>query len=139
MANAIYNKYKEALLSGSANSDLTTETVKVSLIDANTEVFTSTDEFYDDITDANCVVATATFTSKTVTDGVFDADNITFSSVDAANSDGDAEALLIWIDTGNTATSRLVAWMDTGINGLPTTPDGDDITVTWSSSGIFKL
>lgn len=138
MANAIYDKYKEALLNGSANTSLTSETVKVSLIESNTSVepFTSTDEFYSDVTS---VVATATLTNVTVTDGVLDADNLTFESVTDTTVDGYADALLFWIDTGNTSTSRLVAWMDSDINGLPITPDGANIDITWSSSGIFKL
>ena len=141
MANAIYDKYKEALLSGAANSSLTTETVKVSLIDANTaaEPFIATDQFYDDVTTANSVLATVTLSNVTVTNGVLDADDVSFTSVSDTSTDGDADALLFWIDTGNTATSRLVAWMDTNIDGLPITPDGSDVDVTWAVDGIFKL
>lgn len=141
MANAIYDKYKEALLSGAANSSLTSETVKVSLIDsaASAEPYTATDEFYDDVTTANSVLATVTLSNVTVTNGVLDADDITFTSVTDISTDGDADALLFWIDTGDTATSRLVAYMDTNIDGLPITPDGSDIVVTWAVDGIFKL
>lgn len=139
MANAIYDKYKEALITGAANVSLTDETVKISLINANTENFNSTDEFYDDVTVANGVIATATLENVTANNGVVDADDITFESVTDTTTDGDAEALLIWIDTGNTATSRLVAWMDTNIDGLPITPDGSNVDITWSSQGIFKL
>jgi hypothetical protein len=50
-----------------------------------------------------------------------------------------AEALLIYIDTGTAGTSRLVAWIDTSVTGLPVTPNGGDITITWNASGIFQL
>ena len=141
MANAIYDKYKEAILSGAANSSLTSETVKVSLIDSavSAEPYTATDEFYDDVTIANTVLATVTLSNVTVTNGVLDADDVTFTSVTDISTDGDADALLFWIDTGDTATSRLVAYMDTNIDGLPITPDGSDIVVTWAVDGIFKL
>jgi len=29
--------------------------------------------------------------------------------------------------------------MDTNINGLPMTPDGSNVEISWSTSGIFKL
>jgi len=49
------------------------------------------------------------------------------------------EALVIYVDTGSAATSPLVAYIDTSVTGLPVTPNGGDITVTWNASGIFAL
>ena len=37
------------------------------------------------------------------------------------------------------ATSPLVAYIDTGVTGLPVTPNGGDIAVAWNASGIFAL
>jgi hypothetical protein len=114
----------------------------VSLIDddgtANTD-YSASHQFYSDLNNANSgVIATVTLSNVTLSDdAVVDADNVTFQSV--ANSANDAEALLFWIDTGNTETSHLVAWMDTNVTGLPITPDGSNIDITWSTSGIFKL
>lgn len=136
MANAIYDKYKEALLSGSSDSALSTSNVVVSLLNSDVEVYTSTDQFYSDVTTANGVIATVALQDITVSDGVFDANNVTFESV---SEQTECEALLFWIDTGNTATSRLIAYMDTNIDGLPITPDGSNVDITWSSDGIFKL
>ena len=134
MANAIYDKYKQSLLSGAANVALDSETVKVSLVDSADESFNSTDQYYSDVVTAG-VVATATLQNVTVTNGVLNADDVSFSSVSGDTS----EALLFWIDTGNTSTSHLIAWIDTNIDGLPITPDGSDIDVTWAVDGIFKL
>lgn len=134
MANAIYDKYKQSLLSGTANVALDSETVKVSLVDSADESFNSTDQYYSDVVTAG-VVATATLQNVTVTNGVLNADDVSFSSVSGDTS----EALLFWIDTGNTSTSHLVAWIDTNIDGLPITPDGSNVDITWSASGIFKL
>lgn len=50
-----------------------------------------------------------------------------------------AEAILIYQDSGTATTSPLVAWLDTDVTGLPVTPSGDDVTITWNASGIFQL
>lgn len=133
MANAIYPKYKEALLSASSNIDMTVEDVKISLIDSDEISYNSTHEFYSDL-NANGIVATETLTVNTLTDGAVKADDVTFSNV----SGDSIESVLIWIDTANASTSRLVAWLDT-ITGLPYTPDGNNIDIQWNASGIFKL
>jgi len=135
MANAIYPKYKQALLTGDSNIDIENGTVKVALIDTNDVAYNAAHDFYDDISAA--VVGTPqTLSTNTVTDGVFDsATNPTFTAVT-----GDpCEALIIYIDTGVAGTSRLVAYLDTGVTGLPVTPNGGDITITWNASGIFAL
>lgn len=133
MANAIYPKYKQALLDSSANIDLNDSTVKVALVDTGTYTYNAAHEFLSSLTG---VVGTAqTIANTTVTNGVFDGDNVTYDNV-TGNS---VEALVIYIDTGNASTSRLVAFIDTGITGLPVTPNGGDITVTWNASGIFAL
>jgi len=140
MANAIYPKYKEALLTGDSNISLSSGTVKISLVDADTTAYSSLNQFYSDL-DANGIITTVTMSNKTVTNGVFDADDVTFTSVTANTSltDGIGDSLLIWIDTTDENTSRLVAWLDTNISGLPITPDGSNVDITWNASGIFQL
>lgn len=135
MANAIYDKYKESLLVAANNVSVIDETVKVSLIDSDAEAFTATDQYYSDV-EANAVIATATLENVTVVNGVVDADDLLFETV---TEETECEALLFWIDTGDANTSHLIAYMDTNINGLPITPDGSNVSVTWSTSGIFKL
>lgn len=133
MANAIYPLYKQALLDASSNTDLNDGTVKVALVDTGTYTYSAAHEFLSDLSG---VVGTAqTIANTTVTGGVFDGDNVTYTSVSGAT----VEALVIYIDTGVAGTSRLVAYIDTGQTGLPVTPNGGDITITWSGSGIFAL
>ena len=74
--------------------------------------------------------------NKTYTGGVFDADDVTFTAV----TSGTYEHLVIWIDTGVEATSRLVACFDTA-TGLPVTSSGGNVIVTFDSGAnkIFKL
>lgn len=133
MANAIYPIYKAALLAGLSNIDLDTGTVKVALVDTGTYTYSAAHDFYNDL--SGVVGTPVAIANTTVTGGLFDGDNVTFTAVSGAT----VEALVIYIDTGNTATSRLVAYIDTGVTNLPVTPNGGDITITWNASGIFQL
>lgn len=133
MANAIYPKYKEALLNGSANTNMSSGTVKVALVDTGTYTYSAAHEFLTSLTGR--VGTDQTLGTKTFTNGTFDAADSTFTSVTGAS----VEALVIYIDTGTAGTSRLVAFLDTGITGLPVTPNGGNINVTWDAAGIFTL
>lgn len=134
MANALYPKWKEQLLQFTANNNLSAGTVKVALVDTGIYTYSSTDQFYSSVSSA--VVGTPqTIGSKTFTNGVFDGADVTYTSV-TGNS---VEALVIYIDTGSAATSPLVAYIDTSVTGLPVTPNGGDIAITWNASGIFAL
>jgi hypothetical protein len=133
MANAIYPAYKQALLDGATNIDVNDGTVKVALIDTGTYTYSSAHDFYDDV--SGVVGTPQTIATTTVTNGLFDGDDVTFTAVSGAS----VEALIIYIDTGSSATSRLVAYIDTGVTGLPVTPNGGDISITWNASGIFQL
>jgi hypothetical protein len=42
-------------------------------------------------------------------------------------------------DIRTESTSALICFLDTGVTGLPVTPNGGDITITWNASGIFAL
>ena len=135
MANALYDKGREGFLDGSIDWD--TDNIKVVLVDTATySVNLATDDFLDDIPAGERVATSGNLASKTVAAGVADADNITFPTVSGDVS----EALVIYQDTGSAATSRLICYIDTA-TGLPITPNGGDITVTWDSGAdrIFKL
>lgn len=133
MANQLYPKIKEALLQQSANSNLSSGTVKVALIDTGTYTYNAAHEFLSSLTG---VVGTAqTLGSKTFLNGLFDAADNTVPGVTGAS----VEALVLYIDTGVAGTSRLVAYIDTGVTGLPVTPNGGDINIAWNASGIFQL
>ena len=133
MANAVYPKWKEAIQQATANSSLG-GTVKAALVDTGTYTYSAAHEFYSSVSSA--VVGTPqTLGSKTFTDGVFDAADITYTAVTGST----VEALVIYIDTGTAGTSRLYAYIDTGVTGLPVTPNGGDINVNWNASGIVAL
>lgn len=134
MANAIYPKYKETILGAATNTNLLTGTVKVALVDTGVYTYNAADQFLSSLTG---VVGTAQTigATKSVTNGLFDGGDVTFTSV-TGNS---VEALVIYVDTGTAATSPLVAYIDTSVTGLPVTPNGGNITITWNASGIFQL
>lgn len=133
MANALYPKWKQALLEFTANNDLDGQTVKVSLVTAG-YTYSASDQYYSSVS-ASAIGTPQTLGNKTFTDGVFDADDVSFLSVSGAQ----VVALVIYIDTGSAATSPLVAFIDTGVTNLPVTPNGGDINITWNATGIFAL
>jgi hypothetical protein len=133
MANALYPKAKEAFLNADIN--MASDTITIALIDTGEYTYSSSDEFRSDISN-NAVISTATLSNKTITNGVFDADDATFTSVTGAN----CEALIIFQNTGTQSTSRLIAYIDSA-TGLPILPNGGDIIVAFSggASRIFAL
>lgn len=138
MANALYPKWKGALMQGSADSDLDgsgTTGVFVALVDTGAYTYSASHEFYSSI--AAAVIGTdQEITSKTFTDNVFDGADVTFPSVTGNN----AEAIVIYRkNAGANTTWRLVAYYDTGVTGLPVQPNGGNIGITWNASGIFSL
>ena len=133
MANALYPKWKQALLEFTADNDLDGQTVKVALVTAG-YTYSGANQYYSSVS-ASVVGTPQTLGNKTFTDGVFDADDVTFLAV----SGSQVVSLVIYIDTGNPATSPLVAFIDSGVTNLPVTPNGGDITITFNSSGIFSL
>lgn len=134
MANALYPKWKEQLLQFTTDNNLSSGTVKVALVDTGTYTYSSSHQFYSSVSSA--VVGTPqSIGSKTFTNGVFDGADVTFTAVTGSS----VEALVIYIDTGSASTSPLVAYIDTSVTGLPVTPNGGDISITWNASGIFAL
>lgn len=133
MANALYPKWKEALLQFTANNNLSSGTVKVALVTSG-YTYSSSDQFYSSVS-ASAVGTPQTIGSKTFTLGVFDGADVTFTAVTGSQ----AVSLVLYIDTGSTATSPLVAFINASVTNLPVTPNGGDITITWNASGIFAL
>lgn len=135
MANAVYPKYKEAMLGGAANVGLLGGNVKAILINTSLYTYAAAHQFLSDIAVGARTSISAALTGATVTNGTFLAANAIFALVTGATS----QALVLYIDTGVEATSRLVAYLDTNITGLPITPNGGNITSAWDATGIFTL
>ena len=138
MANVIYPKFKEGLISGGANVNLSSGTVKIDLIDTGAYTYSAAHEFRTtaNVPTASIIATTSALGTKTFTNGVFDAADTSWATVTGVS----CEALIIWIDTGLAATDRLVAYIDTA-TGLPVTPNGNNINLTFDSGAnkIFAL
>jgi hypothetical protein len=137
MANAVYPIYKKALLDGAADSALTgtgATGLYCALVDTGTYTYNAAHDFYNDL--SGVVGTDQEITTVTTTGGLIDGDNLTFTAV-TGNS---VEALVLYRkNAGANTTWRLVAYIDTGVTGLPVTPNGGNITVTWNASGIIQL
>jgi len=135
MANTLYDKGRQRFLEGQFN--WLTDTIKVYLVSTSAyTVNASTHEFISDISSSARIAGPVTLTAKSTAGGAADAADATFTAV----SGGAIGAIVIYADTGTEATSPLIAYLDTA-TGLPITPNGGDIIVTWDNGAnkIFKL
>jgi hypothetical protein len=138
MANAVFPKYKESVIKeADANNGLdgtTTAAPYVALVDTGTYTYNATHQFYSSLT--GIVGTDMPITTPTVTNGTFDGDDVTFTAVSGAS----VEALVIYRhNAGANTTWRLVLYEDTSVTGLPVTPNGGNIVITWNASGIFTI
>jgi len=135
MTASLYGKGREGFLGGDIDWDA--DIIKVVAIDvANYSVSINADEFLADIPAAARVSISDALTSKTKALGVAGAANVVFQTVTGP----DIEAIALYQDTGNEATSRLIAYNDESAD-LPILPNGGDINLNWDAgvNKIFKL
>ena len=134
MANVFYAKGKEKILS--ADIDWVTDTIKVMLVKNTYPQNLSTDEFLDDV-EAYRLNTDQTLSGKSITNGVFDAADPTWTAVTAGDT---SEGVVIYKDTGSAATSPLLIYIDS-ITGFPLATNGGDITAAWDNGAnkIFSL
>ena len=135
MANTLYDSARQRFLEAQIN--WMTDTIKVILVDTGAYTpQTSIHQYLADIPISARIAGPVTLTSKATTGGAADAADCTFTSVSGTS----IEAIVIYIDTGTEATSPLIAYIDTA-TGLPITPNGGDIIVTWDNgtNKIFKV
>jgi hypothetical protein len=102
MTTKLYPKYKESCLSQNPSVDMDTDTIKAALVDTGTYTYSDAHQYYSSV--SGVVGTPQTLGSKTVTNGVFDAADVTFTAV-TGNS---AEAIVIYKDTGTEATRMRV-------------------------------
>jgi hypothetical protein len=147
MANAVYPLYKSSILKESdTNNGLdvntTTNGPYVALLDSGVYTYSASHQFKSDLTGiiAGGTPPTGRIVSPTVGSvaaGVFDGCNVTFTAVTTPTS---IEAFAIFRNnSGANTTWRLVLYENTSVTGLPVTPNGGDITVSWNASGILLI
>lgn len=135
MANLLYNTFKEGLLD--KIFDLNTDGIKASGVDAADYTFSAAHDEYSggarDVPATSIVTESGALGSPTIASGVFDTADFTWTAVT-----GDPfEDVILWDDT--LTNDRLILFLDTGITGMPVTPNGGNINVTIHASGWFAL
>lgn len=129
MANFVYGKAKESMLSGEL--DLVTNSVKVAFIDAS--LYTpnqNQDEFLSDIPDEAKVYRSSALSNVSNTLGVLDADDITI-----AYGGTPFDAIVFYQYGTSDSDSRLIAFIDDS-EGIPFpgTIEPIDIALQWNNS-----
>jgi hypothetical protein len=129
MANQLYAQGAAHILGKTTKVDLVLDAVKALFYNST---FNNANEFVSDLTVANIVARSGALGGKTVTNGTFDANDITFAAVTGAAF----THVLLYKDSGaGDTTSPLLANFD-----IPSfTPTGADITVVWNTSGLFSI
>lgn len=135
MASALYDFGRESFLGGDIDWD--GDDIKVVLVDEDDDTpDLALDQDLADRAAGSRVATSGNLASKTITAGVADAADLTISTV----SGDQFESFDIYMDSGVEATSLLIANIDDA-TGLPFTPSGGDIIITWDAGAnkIFKL
>lgn len=139
MADVIYNAFKKNIMNGGL--DLDTQDIKVALVTSTYTPDQDTHEDYADLT--NEVVGTgytaggASLANEAVTadntdnEGVFDADDVTWST-----STITARGAVVYYDSTVDATSLLICYLDFGSDQ---SSSAGDFTISWNAEGILNL
>lgn len=128
MANTVYPKFKKRCATTGGN--VLAGTVRAQLVDLGAYTYSAAHEFLSELPSGARIGAPVTLTGKTVSDeGVFDAADMTVSGLVSAPS---IEALVLYVDTGDEATSPLMTIVDTA-TGLPIPAGATGGTVAWSN------
>ena len=138
MANALYPLWKQEILKGTANNVLNSAEgatgVYAALVDTGTYTYSPAHQFYSSL--SGVVGTDQEILTKTQVTGVFDGTDVTYPAVTGNN----VEAIVLYRkNAGANTTWPLIAYIDTGVTGLPVTPNGGNITVSWNATGIFQL
>lgn len=135
MAAVLYDTGRDAFVNG--NIDWVADDIDAYLIDTDDyAVDLVNHDFLDDIPAGARVAGPIALAGKSSDAGIVDANDVVFPSVTGDVS----EAIVLVRDSGVEGTSQLISYDDVA-TGLPVTPNGGDITITWDGGAdkIFKL
>jgi hypothetical protein len=133
MSNALYDPGREGILDRTI--DMTGD-IRAMLV-LSTYNFAASHKFIADL-GAVDNGRSAALSGKSYTSGVFDASDVGLVATAALA----CKAIVLFQHTGNDATARLVAYIDTVTSGLPFTPAaGQSGIIGWvhTANKIFKL
>lgn len=126
--SSLYPKGAGHILGAATKLDFVADTIKILFYGGT---YVATHEFVSDLTGASIVARSGALAGKTVTNGVFDANDITLTAV----SGSPFAHVLGWKDTGADASSNL--WANFDITSF--TPSGGDVNVVFNASGLFSI
>lgn len=139
MADVIFNSFKKKIMDGSI--DLDTDTIKAALVTSSYSPDQDAHDFFDDITNevsgTGYTAGGASLANKAVTadntdnEGVFDADDTTWSS-----STITARGAVLYKSTGTASTSPLICYIDFGADK---SSSSGNFTLQWAAEGILNL
>lgn len=140
MATVIFNSFKKKIMDGSI--DLDTDTIKVALTTSSYTPDQDAHDFFDDITNeisgTGYTTGGATLANKAVTadntdnEGVFDADDVSWSSSTITN----ARYAILYKSSGVSSSSPLIAAIDFGSDQ---SSSAGTFTITWAAEGILNV
>jgi|ERR1700687_3646249 len=134
MANKIYPKYKAACMGGGPNVNLLTGSIKTIMASTSAYTYSDAHEFLADVPSGARVATSGDLAAKSVgIDGSFKSGNGRCNGVTGIT----VSAIILYVDSGADSTSRLVAYFDTGITGLPVTPAGASYNIIPDATGWF--
>lgn len=139
------------------NFSLASDTMRVMLLDDSSIYTFDPDghEFVSDITSAGNEMSGTGYSRKTLSntsvtedtsddEGVWDADDITFTGLDA----GTIQTIVVYKQVGGDDSTpgddRVIVVLDddspgSGVSGLPLTTNGSDVAIAWNSEGLLNL
>ncbi len=142
-ATMVHDNYRDAQMGKpggtTSTTDFDADDIRCSLLDqTDSGTITVATANYGQVDTATVVAASGALASKTtgvVSVGTFDAADVTFSAV----SGDSADYLVLYKFDATPANAPLIVTWDSATTGLPVTPNGGDITVTWNVAGITRI
>lgn len=147
----IYNSTKRRLLGGQMDPDA--DVVRVALVSDSTTYSPAidTEEYVADVLDGGTTAQEfsgtgysrqtvgnpATTQDNTDDEAVFDADDVTFSSIDGDTIQGGLLYKQVGGDDTTPGDDPLVAWLTS--SEFPMPANGGDVTIAWDAEGILTL
>lgn len=128
MASQLYPKGAAHILGLSTKADLVADNIKILFYSSS---FSSSHEFVSDLTGGSIIARSGNLAGKTVTSGVFDANDITITAV----SGSAFTHVILYKDSGVDSSSPLIAIFDVA----SFTPTGGDVNVVFNASGLFSI
>ena len=149
MATIVHDNFRNAQLGTPGGTTTTTDFdadgIDAGLLDqTDSGAITVTTENYGQVDTATVVADRADssqvpLTTKTigvVAVGVFNADDVTFDTIAGPDA---ADYLVLFKFDATPANAPLIVTWDSVTTGLPVTPNGGNIIVTWNASGICQI